>query len=110
MTRKPEQVATTCPYCGVGCGVRAAPGLAVAGDGNHPANRGRLCVKGASLHETTTPEELPLTPRVCGNPVGWERAMDEVAGSIRQAITQHGPESVAFYLSGQLLTEDYYVA
>lgn len=110
MTHKSEQVATTCPYCGVGCGVRAAPGTTVAGDRDHPANRGRLCVKGASLHETIAPEEPPLTPRICGNPVSWERAMDEVAGAIRQAVAQYGPESVAFYLSGQLLTEDYYVA
>ncbi|WP_091851706.1 nitrate reductase [Marinobacter segnicrescens] len=109
---------TTCPYCGVGCGLLAAPGKAdpmadqrpVSGDLAHPANRGRLCVKGANLHETTNSEGNLHHPRVLGSRVSWDRALDEVTGAIRQAMFQHGPGSVAFYLSGQLLTEDYYVA
>lgn len=108
---------TTCPYCGVGCGVMAIPrsdertsAPPVSGDTAHPANYGRLCVKGSSLHETTSSQGQTLYPRVLGSRVSWERALDEVSGAIRAAVEQHGPESVAFYLSGQLLTEDYYVA
>ena len=109
---------TTCPYCGVGCGVmavphsdgRAASDHAVSGDADHPANFGRLCVKGSSLHETTGTDGHTLYPRLHGSRVTWDRALDEVAGAIRAAVDTHGPESVAFYLSGQLLTEDYYVA
>ncbi len=82
----------------------------VSGDLAHPANRGRLCVKGANLHETTNSEGKLHHPRVLGSRVSWHRALDEVTGAIRQAMVQHGPGSVAFYLSGQLLTEDYYVA
>ncbi|WP_027830403.1 nitrate reductase [Marinobacter sp. HL-58] len=107
-----DAVRTTCPYCGVGCGVLADPDnhTPVAGDRVHPANRGRLCVKGASLHETTGKEGRLLVPVVRGQRVGWEQALDEVAGAIRDSVRTHGPGSVAFYLSGQLLTEDYYVA
>ena len=109
---------TTCPYCGVGCGVMATPHAddrtagspPVTGDTEHPANFGRLCVKGSSLHETTGSQGQTLYPRVLGSRVSWDRALDEVAGAIRAAVENHGPESVAFYLSGQLLTEDYYVA
>jgi len=105
-------VHTTCPYCGVGCGVMANPDTRkpVAGDANHPANHGRLCVKGASLHETTAQERRLLYPVVRGRKSDWENALDEVAGAIRNSIETYGPQSVAFYLSGQLLTEDYYVA
>ncbi|MFC4257451.1 molybdopterin-dependent oxidoreductase [Marinobacter lacisalsi] len=109
---------TTCPYCGVGCGVMATPQAGdreadsppVSGDKAHPANFGRLCVKGSSLHETTGSQGQTLYPRVLGSRVSWDRALDEVAGAIREAVESHGPESVAFYLSGQLLTEDYYAA
>ncbi|MDK8462268.1 nitrate reductase [Marinobacter sp. SS13-12] len=105
-------VHTTCPYCGVGCGVMANPDARkpVAGDANHPANYGRLCVKGASLHETTGQEGRLLYPLVRGRKSDWNHALDEVAGAIRNSIETYGPQSVAFYLSGQLLTEDYYVA
>ncbi|TKV69734.1 nitrate reductase [Marinobacter panjinensis] len=82
----------------------------VAGDANHPANHGRLCVKGASLHETTGQEGRLLYPLVRGRKSDWDQALDEVAGAIRNSIETYGPQSVAFYLSGQLLTEDYYVA
>ena len=107
-------IRSTCPYCGVGCGVLLAPGpeggLAVRGDPDHPANRGRLCSKGLALGETIGLEDRLLGPRVNGVETGWDDALDLVAGRFRETIAKHGPESVAFYVSGQLLTEDYYVA
>ncbi|SFB74557.1 nitrate reductase [Tropicimonas isoalkanivorans] len=108
------EVRTTCPYCGVGCGVIAKPaasgGWSVHGDPSHPANLGRLCSKGSALAETLGLEDRLLTPRVGGAPTGWNAALDLVASRFRDAIDQHGPDSVGFYVSGQLLTEDYYVA
>ena len=103
-------VKTTCPYCGVGCGVIVAPDRTVRGDPDHPANFGRLCSKGSALGETLDDSGRLLTPRVDGRATGWEVALDLVAERFRQAIAEHGPESVAFYASGQFLTEDYYVA
>ena len=108
------EVRTTCPYCGVGCGVlaRAEPGdrVEVRGDPEHPANHGRLCSKGAALAETLDLAPRLLYPEVRGARVAWDTALDTVASGIRAALDKHGPESVAFYVSGQLLTEDYYVA
>ena len=105
---------TTCPYCGVGCGVLAQVddrGVAsVTGDPQHPANFGRLCSKGAALADTLDPATRLLHPEVRGERVTWDSALTTVANGVREAITRHGPESVAFYVSGQLLTEDYYVA
>jgi assimilatory nitrate reductase catalytic subunit len=106
-------VRTTCPYCGVGCGVLATPdgaAIAIAGDPLHPANAGRLCSKGSALGETVGHEGRLLTPQVRGTGTDWGTALDTVATSFRRIIEQHGPEAVAFYVSGQLLTEDYYVA
>ncbi len=109
-----DAVRTTCPYCGVGCGVLATPdgkgGLAIAGDPDHPANAGRLCVKGAALGETVGLEGRLLTPRIGGQAAGWDAALDLVASRFRDTIAAHGPDAVALYVSGQLLTEDYYVA
>lgn len=108
------KIKTTCPYCGVGCGViaqvRDQQLIAVSGDPEHPANRGRLCVKGSSLHETTHLQGRLLQPMVDGQGSSWPDAIDRVASGFRNIIDQHGPDSVAFYLSGQILTEDYYVA
>jgi len=112
-TTASQPVATTCPYCGVGCGVIAQPGpdgVAVHGDANHPANVGRLCSKGANLGETVGHDDRLTIPEVRGKQVTWFRALDEVASGFRQVIDKYGPDAVAFYLSGQLLTEDYYVA
>lgn len=103
-------VDTTCPYCGVGCGVRVRAGEPVAGDQQHPANHGRLCVKGSSLHETLGNHERLLTPLIDGKAVSWSSAIDRVAEKFNAVIAEHGPNAVAFYVSGQLLTEDYYVA
>ncbi|SNR48651.1 nitrate reductase [Paracoccus sediminis] len=107
-------IRTTCPYCGVGCGVLTTPdgsgGLAVAGDPDHPANFGRLCVKGSALGETVGLKDRLLTPRIDGQEATWDQALDLVARRFSDTIARHGPDSVAFYVSGQLLTEDYYAA
>ncbi|PLN89119.1 nitrate reductase, partial [Klebsiella pneumoniae] len=109
-----KTIRTTCPYCGVGCGVLAsvddAGQVSVRGDDQHPANLGRLCVKGAALGETTGLAGRLLTPEVDGQQVAWPQALAETAARLRQIIDQHGPQAVAFYASGQLLTEDYYAA
>jgi assimilatory nitrate reductase catalytic subunit len=107
-------VKTTCPYCGVGCGIVARPdasgGAAISGDVAHPANFGRLCSKGAALGETLSLEPRLLRPIVDGREVDWDTAIDRVAAKFTQVIRDHGPDAVALYVSGQLLTEDYYVA
>lgn len=109
---------TTCPYCGVGCGVLATPdgagGAAISGDPDHPSNFGRLCSKGSALGETLSLDTRLLYPMVRGEDgmkrASWDAALDRVASELSRIVEEHGPESVAFYLSGQLLTEDYYVA
>ena len=105
---------TTCPYCGVGCGVQARTAFgvieSVQGTSTHPANFGRLCVKGSALHETMGEQGRLLHPRIAGVRTDWNSALDHVSASLRKIIRKHGPDAVAFYLSGQLLTEDYYVA
>lgn len=107
-------VRTACPYCGVGCGVLATPdragGMRVEGDPDHPANFGRLCSKGSALAETVGVQDRLLTPQIDGKQTDWDTALDLVADKFRTTIAQHGPDSVAFYVSGQLLTEDYYLA
>ena len=115
----PSAVRTTCPYCGVGCGVLAKPDgrgdASIIGDPEHPANFGRLCSKGAALGETlglATRLLHALTRREDGTftRISWDTALGRVANGLRDVIARHGPNAVAFYLSGQLLTEDYYVA
>ena len=110
---------TTCAYCGVGCGVLATPdgkgGAAISGDPEHPANFGRLCSKGSALGETLGLENRLLYPMIrCGKGtmerVAWSDALDHVAHRFQHIVARDGPGAVAFYLSGQLLTEDYYVA
>ncbi len=101
---------TTCPYCGVGCGVVVRPDGTVAGDPSHPSNRGRLCSKGAALADTLDDSSRLLRPQVFGRDASWDVALDLVAARFRDTIAAHGPDSVAFYVSGQFLTEDYYVA
>lgn len=105
-----KTVRTTCPYCGVGCGLIAGGDGTIKGDPDHPANFGRLCSKGAALGETIDLEGRLLAPQVWGEEASWDTALDLVASRFAEAIRQHGPDSVAFYVSGQLLTEDYYVA
>jgi assimilatory nitrate reductase catalytic subunit len=101
---------TVCPYCGVGCGVLAAADGTIKGDPDHPANFGRLCSKGAALGETIDLDGRLLHPQINGVQADWNVALDLVAEKFSDAIAEHGPQSVAFYASGQLLTEDYYVA
>jgi assimilatory nitrate reductase catalytic subunit len=107
-------IATTCPYCGVGCGVLVAPaeggGFSVRGDPDHPANLGRLCSKGAALADTLGLDGRLLQPTVRGVETDWDTALAAVADGFRAIVERHGPDAVALYVSGQLLTEDYYVA
>jgi len=107
-------VKTTCPYCGVGCGVLVSKesngSIAVKGDPDHPANFGRLCSKGLALGDTVGLEGRILKPKIMGRPVEWDEAIQTIAMNFSDTIAKHGPDSVAFYVSGQLLTEDYYVA
>ena len=101
---------TTCPYCGVGCGVLAAADGTIKGDPEHPANYGRLCSKGSALGETIDLDGRLLYPQIHGQRASWDAALDLMALRFSAAIDEYGPDSVAFYVSGQLLTEDYYVA
>ena len=111
-------VSTTCAYCGVGCGILATPdgrgGAAISGDPDHPPNFGRLCSKGSALSETLGLTNRLLYPMIrCGKGmerVAWSDALDHVAHRFQHIVARDGPGAVAFYLSGQLLTEDYYVA
>jgi assimilatory nitrate reductase catalytic subunit len=144
-----EWTKTTCPYCGVGCGVevksvevksadaksievkktsdhlaeeniakdntaeiddKTEPQFLVRGDKTHPANFGRLCSKGLALAETITNKGKLLTPSIDGQKATWDEAITTVAKGFLDTIKEHGVDSVAFYVSGQLLTEDYYVA
>ncbi|WP_165679213.1 molybdopterin-dependent oxidoreductase, partial [Metapseudomonas otitidis] len=110
--------ATTCCYCGVGCGVLiehdGARILGVAGDPAHPANFGRLCSKGSSLHLSGDPAaralrpELRLAKGLARSATDWDTALEHAAERFATTLAEHGPDSVAFYVSGQLLTEDYY--
>ncbi|MDB5895696.1 MAG: nitrate reductase, partial [Rhodoferax sp.] len=118
-----HETKSTCPYCGVGCGVIIeATGeqiTGVRGDPDHPANFGRLCTKGSTLHLTATAAVTrqtrllhPMRRAERGQApqrVGWDDALDGVADQFARIIRDHGPDAVAFYISGQLLTEDYYV-
>lgn len=110
----PTETRTTCPYCGVGCGVIASVDdrgvVRVKGDPEHPANFGRLCSKGSALAETLDLDGRLVAPEIEGRPASWDAALNLVATRFADTIADHGPDSVAFYVSGQLLTEDYYVA
>jgi len=111
----PKLIKTTCAYCGVGCGINIevsenADTFQLKGDPDHPANYGRLCSKGSALTETLDERSRLLYPEVFGQRTDWPDAIATVADSLNKIIEQHGPDAVAFYGSGQLLTEDYYVA
>ncbi len=118
-----HEVRASCPYCGVGCGViieaRDNRIAGVRGDPQHPSNFGKLCPKGQTLHLTATPSvleharlkfpQLRTSKDAMHARVTWDDALAYAADRFAQAIEAHGPDSVAFYVSGQLLTEDYYV-
>jgi assimilatory nitrate reductase catalytic subunit len=118
-----KETRSTCPYCGVGCGViiqsTGQQITGVRGDPDHPANFGRLCSKGSTLHLTAT-QEVTLQSRLlqplqrlqrggATQAVGWDAALTTAADKFAQVIRDHGPDAVGVYVSGQLLTEDYYV-
>ncbi len=109
-----QDVKTTCPYCGVGCGIIAGLDedgkVSIKGDPEHPANFGRLCSKGAALADTLSMDGRLLYPEIEDTPHSWDNALNYVADKFRSIISEHGPQSIGFYVSGQLLTEDYYVA
>ncbi|NQV22599.1 MAG: molybdopterin-dependent oxidoreductase, partial [Rhodospirillales bacterium] len=113
-TTRAGDTRTTCPYCGVGCGLvasRAAEGhIQIKGDEAHPSNYGRICAKGAALAETLNIEGRLLYPEITGRRASWDLALDHTARMFSQTIEKYGPNSLAFYVSGQLLTEDYYAA
>lgn len=117
-------VNTTCPYCGVGCGVTAtvqqtAMGqkVSVMGDVDHPSNFGKLCIKGSNLADTIGLQTRVLQPMLGRKTsidnqrktTDWETAIHLIANKFQQCIDDYGRDSIAFYVSGQLLTEDYYV-
>eukprot|EP01136_Pigoraptor_vietnamica_P023938 Opistho-1_new@6686 len=113
---------STCPYCGVGCGViiesAGAQITGVRGDPDHPANFGRLCTKGSTLHLTAAPVVLQtrrllqpaLRAQRDGKPavVSWEAANQHITERLLAIRAEHGPDAIGFYISGQLLTEDYH--
>lgn len=114
MTMQEPVTRTTCPYCGVGCGLLVSPdgagGTKVVADPAHPANLGRICVKGAALAETLDLKGRLLAPRISGRDASWDQALSLVADRFASTIRRHGPDAVAMYVSGQMLTEDYYAA
>ena len=119
----PTETRSTCPYCGVGCGVviesTGSQITGVRGDPDHPANFGRLCTKGSTLHLTATAEITRQTRLLAPQqrlqrggalqPLAWDAALAQATDRFARIIETHGPDAVGFYLSGQLLTEDYYV-
>ena len=118
-----QETKSTCPYCGVGCGViieSHGPQITgVRGDPSHPANFGRLCTKGSTLHLTAS-SPITLQTRLlqplrraqrsdAPQPLLWDAALGLATEKFADTIQRHGPNAVGFYVSGQLLTEDYYV-
>ena len=117
------QTRSTCPYCGVGCGVIIESQderiVGVRGDTEHPANAGRLCTKGSTLHLTASAPVTRMTRllrpmhrparKAPPQPLSWDEALGQASRRFASIIADHGRDAVAFYVSGQLLTEDYYV-
>jgi ferredoxin-nitrate reductase len=111
---------TTCCYCGVGCGIvvqkDALNRITVEGDKDHPVNKGMLCSKGMNLHYTVNDRsdrllypEMRYSRNQPRQRVAWDVAMERTAAVFKTLIEKYGPDSVAFYASGQCLTEEYYV-
>ncbi|MBJ7473149.1 MAG: molybdopterin-dependent oxidoreductase, partial [Solirubrobacteraceae bacterium] len=118
MSTSPQEVRSTCPYCGVGCGivatVEAQRLLTVRGDDDHPVNRGRTCRKPIELPSAAHHRARALVPRrrvargAMAETITWDRASQEIADRLLAIRDEHGPQAIGFYISGQLLTEDYY--
>ena len=115
-----SEIKTTCSYCGVGCGIIVTKdsnnGVSVKGDKDHPVNRGMLCSKGMNLHyvvnDTSDRILYPEMRWSKSHPlqrVNWDEALDRAAAVFSSIIKKHGPDSVGFYISGQCLTEEYYL-
>lgn len=115
-----KKIKTTCSYCGVGCGILASVNtqekVMVEGDPSHPVNKGMLCSKGMNLHyvvnDTSDRILFPEMRWSRSHPrerVSWDDALDRAAGVFKSIIQKHGPDSVGFYVSGQCLTEEYYI-
>lgn len=128
VTHHRQSIASTCPYCGVGCGVvaqvttdttgeQAVTGeqveVVIEADPMHPANYGKLCIKGKHLADTLGHENRVLEPmlgrKTERQSTTWNEAIEQIAAQFQHCIDQYGRDSIAFYVSGQLLTEDYYV-
>lgn len=110
----PDEIRTTGACCGVGCGMLAKPdgagGITVRGDSHHPANLGRLCSKEVALGETLSLDDRLPAPSVHGTDTDCNSALGLLADRLSATVAEHGPDAAAFYVSGQLLTEDYCVA
>ncbi|TCM67495.1 assimilatory nitrate reductase catalytic subunit [Acinetobacter calcoaceticus] len=118
-------IQSTCPYCGVGCGVQCsrlsrgdpsrgdASAVQIVGDPQHPANLGKLCIKGGHLADTLDPATRVLQPMLGRGTqrqaCSWDQALEQMSQQLQHCIAEYGRDSIAFYVSGQLLTEDYYV-
>jgi len=112
-------VNSACSYCGTGCGIRLETDgdriISLIGNAQHPTNHGKLCSKGRELHHTVRTDDRLLRPQLRTKlnqpfaPVDWDTALNYGAQKFADVIREHGPDAVAFYVSGQLLTEDYYV-
>ncbi|MFY7911226.1 MAG: molybdopterin-dependent oxidoreductase, partial [Emticicia sp.] len=111
---------TTCCYCGVGCGIIATDlgngKINVEGDKDHPVNRGMLCSKGMNLHYTVNDKsDRLLYPQMRMNRsmpmqrTTWDEALERTAAIFKTFIRKYGPDSVGIYVSGQCLTEEYYL-
>jgi ferredoxin-nitrate reductase len=115
-----ERIPTQCPYCGVGCGLIAEVDNgrleSVAGDPDHPVNRGATCRKPLGLPDAVHAEDRARHPLWRDSPearferVSWRQVMGRLARRLTEVVAAHGPDAIAFYISGQLLTEDYYAA
>lgn len=118
--RHTEQFHSTCCYCGVGCGIDVHKDkkgrITVQGSPDYPVNRGMLCSKGMNLHHTVNDRsDRLLYPQMRPNRnmplqrTTWETALERAAAVLKSLVTRYGKDSIGFYISGQCLTEEYYV-
>lgn len=119
--KKESSFKTTCSYCGVGCGIVVKKdrknNIVVEGDKDHPVNKGLLCSKGMNLHYAMQDKsDRLLYPEMRwsrSHPyqrVSWDVAIKRAAAVFKSIIENYGPDAVGFYVSGQCLTEEYYIA